>query len=107
LNCALKIRLYITFCRSFAATSIIVTALCLFWLILWGMDALPPIIFFKIALIALTVYFIDIAKSKEYYYYSNLGISKKRLWRTAIIADMLLFIALTVILALFRHAALH
>ncbi len=95
-----RIRPYLVFCREFAATGIIVTALCIGLIAKWGMGIFATLFFFKAAVIAITIYFIDSVKRREYYYYHNLGISKRRLWGTVTTADMLLFLILTPIATL-------
>ena len=47
-------------------------------------------------------WFINSYKSKEYYYYWNLGISKTILWTTTLLFDFALFIFLIVQLYKFK-----
>jgi len=49
---------------------------------------------FKAVTLGLTYYFINEYKSKEYYYYQNLGVSKSLLWAATLIFDFALFIFL-------------
>lgn len=52
------------------------------------------VLLFKIAVSALIFYTVDYSKRKEYYYYSNLGFSKLKLWIPVALVDMLVFSAL-------------
>lgn len=88
------IRLIGTFYRSFLLFSFIITVSCLslFWKN--GTSIFVVLFWFKITTLGLTYYFINSYKSKEYYYYLNLGVSKATLWTAALCFDFALFLFL-------------
>jgi hypothetical protein len=85
-----------TFYKSFLLFSFVVTASCLslFWEN--GTSIFVVLFWFKIATLGLTYYFINSYKSKEYYYYLNLGVSKVMLWTTTLCFDFALFVFLII-----------
>ncbi|MEP6749020.1 MAG: hypothetical protein ABJB86_14910 [Bacteroidota bacterium] len=96
------IRIIGTFYKSFLLASVLVTACCLglFWQ--YGFSIFAVIFWLKAATLAVTFYFINKYKSKEYYYYQNLGLSKALLWGTIIAFDFSLFILLIIQLYKFK-----
>ena len=90
------LRLIWTFYRSFLLASAVVTAVCgaLFWK--WGFSVYMGIFWLKIITLALTYYYVNGYKSREYYYYHNLGVSKALLWATTLLFDFALFIFLII-----------
>src|SRR4028118_1274432 len=90
------IRLIWTFYRSFLIASIVITACCLslFWK--YGFNIFVVLFWFKIVTLALTYYFINSYKSKEYYYYLNLGVSKAFLWVATLTFDFAVFLFLII-----------
>lgn len=85
------VRIYLTFCRPFAAAPLAVTGF--FGYVAWcAKDGIwYPLLWFKILTTLLVVYVADRLKRSEYPYYANLGIPKIRLWIPVILADILLF----------------
>ena len=96
------LRLLWTFYKSFLAVSLCITAcgLGIFWK--YGHSVFVGVLWLKMATLALTFYFINSYKNKEYYYYLNLGISKPLLWSIPILFDVALFIVLLVQINKFR-----
>ena len=94
-----KISIIWIFYRSFILLSLIITAICLrvFWL--YHFKIFFTIFWFKIVTLAITYYFIDVYKRKEYYYYHNLGISKRKLWTITLGFDFALFISLIILVS--------
>jgi len=90
------IRLIATFYKSFLFASLVVTAICLrlFWK--YGFGIFTAIFWLKIVTLVLTYYFINSHKSKEYYYYLNLGVSKLLLWATILTFDFAFFLFLII-----------
>ena len=76
--------------------SFLITTACLalFWE--YGFGIFSALFWFKISTLALTFYFINNYKNKEYYYYQNLGVSKILLWSTTLSFDFALFIFLII-----------
>jgi len=83
---------------SFILSSAIITfwGLTLFWKN--GFRSFAGIFWLKIITLAITYYFINSYKSKEFYYYQNLGVSKKVLWITTLIFDFTLFLFLIIMI---------
>jgi hypothetical protein len=96
------IRIITTFYKSFLLASLLVTACCLglFWK--YGFSIFTAIFWLKITTLAITYYFITSYKSKEFYYYQNLGISKVLLWCTTLIFDFAFFIFLVTAMYKFK-----
>jgi len=94
-----KISIIWIFYRSFFLLSLIITASCLraFWL--FQFEVFFTIFWFKIVTLAITYYFVDVYKRKEYYYYQNLGISKRKLWTITLGFDFALFISLIILVS--------
>lgn len=88
------IRLIWTFYKSFLFVSLLITTCCIYFFDKFGFKVFIGLFWFKIATMALTYYFINSYKSKEYYYFQNLGISKALLWTATLLFDFALFIFL-------------
>lgn len=103
------IRLLLTFYRSFAFLSFLITLICLF--LLYGAGAkgihmIQVLFWFKIFTLAITVYSINVYKKNEFYYYRNLGLSKLTLWISVLTVDFLIFLISIIILARCLHETL-
>jgi hypothetical protein len=57
---------------------------------------------FKIISLGLIFYYFHTFKNEVFYYYKNLGITKKQLWLTALSFDFLLFLILLILTLKFR-----
>ena len=108
-HCIMKtLRLILTFYKSFAFLSFLITFICL-GLLYAGYKATKGIYFiqeyfwFKVFTLAIIVYFMNIYKKNEFYYYKNLGISKLQLWIPILIFDFLFFLISMIILASNLH----
>lgn len=97
-----NIRLLFTFYKSFLLFSIVITACCLCIVWKYGIISFTGIFWFKIVSLGLTYYFINSYKSKEYYYYFNLGISKALLWTATLLFDFALFLLLIILTYQFK-----
>lgn len=94
---ALKtIRLIWTFYKNFFFASLVINACCLsaFWV--YGFDVYFAMFWLKVISLGLIYYFVNSYKSKEYYYYQNLGVSKVLLWTATLGFDFFLFIFLII-----------
>jgi hypothetical protein len=103
------IRLLLTFYKSFAFASFLVTFSCL--VLLYGFGAkgihmIQVLFWFKIFTLAVTVYAINVYKKSEFYYYKNLGLSKLTLWISVLTVDFLIFLISIIILARYLHETL-
>ncbi len=96
------IQLLWTFYKSFLFVSLLVTGFCL--QLIWKYDfrIFGNTLWLKLATLALIWFFINEFRSKEYYYYQNLGISKTLLWSATILFDLAIFIFLVVTLSYFK-----
>jgi hypothetical protein len=91
-------RIILTFYKTFAIASLLLSAICaqLFWK--YGIGIFFTIFWFKIITLALICYFIRTTKWKEFYYYQNLGVSKTLLWSTTVTADIVLFLVSLIVI---------
>jgi hypothetical protein len=87
------LRLILTFYMSyFVATSLITIAcISIFWK--YGISTFTTLFWFKIGTLALVYYFIRTTKTKELYYYQNLGVSKALLWTSTLTFDFIIFLS--------------
>ncbi len=91
-----RLRIYHTFFRSFYAAGGCIS-LCCGWLFYrWGGGSLAPLLYFKLGTTAIVYYMVNRFKHREYYYYHNLGISKRRLWAFYEFCDLLVFVLLLI-----------
>lgn len=88
------IRLLWTFYKSFLLASLAITGCCLWLFYNYGFSIFTALFWLKIATLGVIYYFINSYKSKEYYYYQNLGISKRLLWAVTLTFDFTLFLFL-------------
>lgn len=96
------IRIIFTFYRSFLLASLLITGACLVLFWEYGMSIFAVLFWLKLGTMAAIFWFINSYKSKEYYYYRNLGISKTVLWTTTLVFDFALFLFLIVQLYKFK-----
>lgn len=91
-----RLRIYHTFFRSFYAAGGCIS-LCCGWLFYrWGGGSLAPLLYFKLGTTAIVYYMVNRFKHREYYYYHNLGISKRKLWAFYEFCDLLVFVLLLI-----------
>lgn len=94
------LRSFLTFYSSFIALSLIIDAICIFIIIKGGFVVLPVTFWFRAVVMAIIFYFVDDYKHKEFYYYQNLGVSKRFLWIATYFLDTLLFLSANLIIYL-------
>lgn len=92
-----KIRLIFNFYQSFVFTSVLITTVCVYFTCKFGIGAFSILFWFKIATLGIIYYIIDAYKSDEFYYYKNLGLTKRALWVSVLLIDLVLFILLLII----------
>jgi len=90
------IRLLLTFYKSFFLANLLITGACmvLFWE--YGLSIFKVLFWFKLVTLWMVFQFIRAYKSKEFYYYQNLGVSKFVLWATTLGFDFCLFLFLLI-----------
>jgi hypothetical protein len=89
-----KIRLIVLFYRNFWLASLLITLACLglFWE--YGYSIFATLFWFKLATLFIIYRYIRSYKSKEFYYYQNLGVSKMLLWISTLSVDLLVYLTL-------------
>lgn len=93
-----KIGLLVTFYRSFFITTFIITCGCVIIYGFYGIKTFTFLFWFKIITLGMIYFVIETSKNKEFYYYQNLGVSKRLLWSATLIFDLLLFIFLIILI---------
>ncbi|MDY0142854.1 MAG: hypothetical protein RBR97_13270 [Bacteroidales bacterium] len=96
------LRLIVTFYKSFAFLSFLITFICLGLLYGFGTNGIHMIqylFWFKIFTLTITVYLTNVYKKNEIYYYKNLGISRRTLWIPILIFEFLFFLISIIVLA--------
>ena len=88
------IRLIARFYRSFIVAAALITACCMVIFFEYGYSVFMAVFWLKAGTMAILYRYINRYKQQEYYYYYNLGISKKLLWITTLSFDFILFIIL-------------
>lgn len=91
------IRLIITFYKSFAFASNLITLSCLYLINFYGEKAIhiiQALFWYKIITLGLIFYYIHSFKKDKFYYYKNLGLTKKQLWISTLTFDFILFLIL-------------
>ncbi len=104
-----QLRLILFFYKSYAFTSCAITLICMALLYGFGKNGIHMIqafFWFKIFTLAIIVYATNSYKKNQFYYYKNLGMSKVKLWLPTLIFDFLVFLILTIILAIKIHDTL-
>jgi hypothetical protein len=90
-------RLLFTFYKSFAAASLAITLACGSILLAWGLSAFVAVFWFKVLTLLLMYFYIKAYKRNEFLYYQNLGISKHKIWISALVLDGLIFLGILII----------
>ena len=100
-----RLRAMLSFYSSFAFAGFLLTAACLGTLYSTGIVMFTLLFWLKVGTMWITYYFTDNLKQKEYYYYDNLGISKRTLWIPALVLDFVVFMTSMVVLMLKMNGA--
>ena len=93
------LKIVLTFYKSFFVAGIIVSLACISSLYFSGFKALSPLVFLKLLTLGVIIFYINLSKKKEFYYYRNLGLPKPRLWIYAVAIDLTIFISLIALAA--------
>ena len=91
------ITLHFTFFRSFCFASISISFLSALPLFTYGISPFVYLFWFKMITVVILYYFVKEYKSKEFYFYKNLGISKKALWIFSIVLDMIIYFVIIIV----------
>ena len=90
-------RLILTFYKSFAFASLMITLSCLSIIYTWGINTFTALFWFKVITLGLIFYYIHSLKKDNFYYYKNLGLTKKFLWISSLTLDFIVFLILITI----------
>lgn len=90
-------RLILTFYKSFAFVSLMITLSCLSIIYTWGIETFTALFWFKAITLGLIFYYIHSFKKDNFYYYKNLGLTKKLLWISSLTFDLIIFLILITI----------
>jgi len=96
------IRIVFTFYSSYFIAGLIISLACASIVLSTGLTAMSGVLLIKTVSLVIIYFFISAYKHQEFYYYQNLGFSKKRIWVFSIIADLILFIMLMIIISFIR-----
>jgi len=91
INTLKTIRFALIFYTSFAFTSICFSLGSCSILFVLGIDQLTIAIWFKICTTAVVYYFSNTYQYKTFFYYQNLGVSKRKLWFYSLSFDFILY----------------
>lgn len=91
------LRLILTFYSSFVFVSFLSTLSCLSIIYIHGEKTLTALFWFKAVTLGMIYYVINSYKKREFYYYKNLGVSKRMLWIPTLSFDFFLFLVLMII----------
>lgn len=87
-----KIKPMFTFYRNFLFVSSVITCCC-FWIFRdFGVVTFSSLFWFKVFTLGIIFFFINSYKAKEFYYYQNLGLSKKVLFASTFSFDFIVFL---------------
>ncbi len=96
------LRLLLTFYKSFAFVSLMITLACLGPIYMLGIDFFAVLLWFKIITLGLILYYIHNYQKNIFFYYKNLGLTKKKLCIVTLSFDFSLFLALTILTLVIR-----
>src|SRR5580658_3356365 len=88
------IRLVWTFYKNFLLLSLLITLICVGLSWEYGYGIFSTLFWLQAGTLAITYYFIDSYKAKEYYYFQNLGVSRTVLWTSTLLFDFVLYLLL-------------
>lgn len=77
--------------------SLVISLSCLSIIYKWGGDTFVALFWYKIITLGLIFYYIQTNKSDNFFYYKNLGLSKKLLWISTLSLDLIIFLTCMVI----------
>ena len=95
-NLIAKINLSLAFYKSISLIPLVVSAACAYFIFKYGVYTFSIAFWVKIITLTLIFLYLKEYKSKELYFYKNLGLGKKALWMFAISLDLLIYLALTI-----------
>jgi hypothetical protein len=94
---SLQARMLLHFYSGYLPASLLITICCDMLYARWSTGITGVLIIFKLATDLLVLWLVNEYQSRRYYYYHNLGLSKRSLWSITLTADFAVFL-LTIIL---------
>ena len=92
-----KIRLIITFYKLFFYAGLVISLACAYTVYRWKINPFSEFFGLKTFTLGLFFYYIHYNKrGNVYYYFKNLGLSKKQLWITTLTFEYILFVILLI-----------
>ena len=92
-----KIKLIATFYSNISYVTLIITIACIWIFLKIGIASFAALFWFKLSSLGLIYLYVNHYKSREIYYYQNLGASKFLLWTSTLVFDFTLFIVSLII----------
>ena len=89
-----KAGLIINFYKSYAFSAFAISVACMYFPFVYGLSTFSALFWFKIVTLIMIYYLNNTYKHHEFYYYKNLGVSKKTLWISTLSFDFILFISM-------------
>jgi len=96
------LRLLITFYKSYAFASIVITIATLHFTCVGGFAMFASLLWVKIITFGMIAYLVHNFKKEEFYYYKNLGMTRKYLWISTFSIDFIIFLTLTILTLIMR-----
>lgn len=97
-----KVKLILTFYKSFALLSWIITLFCLAPILYFGLKPFTFLFWFKIITIAFIFYYHVRYKAEEFYYYKNLGVSRVLLHLSIFLFEIISYVLLVDLILLIK-----
>jgi len=87
-----RLKLIAGFYKNFFFASLLISLTCAYLLMELGVGSLFYLFWFRVITLGLIVYYIRDYKKRDFYFYDNLGISRRSLWSATMLCEALLFI---------------
>lgn len=89
--------LIVSFYKSYAFSSLAITVVCMYFPYMFGLGTFSMLFWFKVMTLGMIFYLNNSYKKNEYYYYRNLGVSKKLLWGWTLSFDLIFYLVLFIL----------
>ncbi len=89
-----RLKLIAGFYRNFFVASLAISLTCAYLLMELGVASLFYLFWFRVITLGLIVYYIRDYKKRDFYFYDNLGMSRRTLWTVTMLCEAMLFILL-------------
>ncbi|AFL96284.1 hypothetical protein Q787_00265 [Ornithobacterium rhinotracheale H06-030791] len=97
-----KFKLVLIYYRGFWILSFIITLWCMYMIYTYGLSAVSNAFWVKVISLGLIFLYQREYKSRNMYYYLNLGVSKSFIWSSIVSLEFIVFISLTIIINYLR-----